>query len=162
MNNKLLLPHRFKTIGWVILIPVTILGIFATTSGYELDWLNMKVFALFNDDLFFGSEDDSGSFRFITTNVTLTLIGALFIVGGMMVGFSREKNEDEFIANLRLSSLLWSVWVSYVLLFLAFIFVYGMSFFSVMVYNMFTVLIIFIIRFNYILWRSNKSMADDK
>ncbi len=162
MNNKLLLPHRFKTIGWVILIPMTILGIFATASGYELDWLNMKVFALFNDDLFFGSEDTSGSFRFIKTNVTLTLIGALFIVGGMMVGFSREKQEDEFIANLRLSSLLWSVWVSYVLLFLAFIFVYGMSFFSVMVYNMFTVLIIFIIRFNYILWRGTKSMADDK
>ncbi len=162
MNSKLLLPNQFKAIGWIILIPITILGIIAMTNSYEVDWLNMKVFALFNDDFVFGATNESGNFKFIETNVTLTLLGALFIVGAMMVGFSKEKREDEFIANLRLSSLLWSVWVSYVLLFLAFLFVYGMSFFNVMVYNMFTVLIIFIIRFNYILWRSSKSMADDK
>jgi hypothetical protein len=141
---------------------MTILGIIAMSNNLELDWLDMKVFALFNDDFVFGNANESGNFRFIETNVTLTLIGVLFIVGGMMVGFSKEKREDEFIANLRLSSLLWSVWVSYILLFLAFIFVYGMSFFNVMVYNMFTVLIIFIIRFNYILWRNSKSLADDK
>lgn len=161
MSNKLLLPHRFKAIGWFILIPITILGIIATTKNLEVDWLEMKVFALFNDN-FFRDATNSGNFKFIQTNVTLTLIGVLFIIGAMMVGFSKEKREDEFIANLRLSSLLWSVWVSYALLFLAFIFVYGMSFFNVMVYNMFTVLIIFIIRFNYILWKSSKSMTDDK
>ncbi len=162
MNHTLLLPNRFKSIGWFILIPITILGIIAMANSYEVDWLNMKVFALFNDDAIFSNAENAGNFRFIETNVTLTLLGALFIIGGMMVGFSKEKREDEFIANLRLTSLLWSVWVSYALLFLAFLFVYGMSFFNVMVYNMFTVLIIFIIRFNYILWRSTKSMTDDK
>ncbi len=162
MTNKLLLPNRFKTIGWIILIPITILGIIAMTDGFEVNWLELKVFAFFNDENFLGSSEQTGNFRFITTNVTLTLIGVLFIIGAMMVSFSKEKREDEFIANLRLSSLLWSVWVSYVLLFLAFLFVYGMSFFNVMVYNMFTVLIIFIIRFNYLLWRSSKTMADDK
>jgi hypothetical protein len=162
MNSKLLLPHRFKTIGWIILIPITILGIIAMANNFEPDWLDMRIFALFNDDLLFGGVGESGNFKFIETNVTLTLIGALFIVGAMMVGFSKEKMEDEFIAKIRLSSLLWSVWVNYALLFLAFIFVYGMSFFDVMIFNMFTVLIIFIVRFNYILWRSSKSMADDK
>ncbi len=79
-----------------------------------------------------------------------------------MVSFSKEKREDEFIANLRLSSLLWSVWVHFVLLLLAFLFIWGFSFLNVMVYNMFTILIIFIIRFNYLLYRGTKSMADDK
>ena len=98
----------------------------------------------------------------ITTDVTNTLVGLLFIVGGMMVSFSKEKREDEFIANLRLTSLMWSVWVNYALLLLSLIFVWGLAFFNVMVYNMFTILIIFIIRFNYLLYRSTKSMADDK
>jgi hypothetical protein len=79
-----------------------------------------------------------------------------------MVGFSKEKNEDEFIANLRLSSLLWAVLVNYGLLLLAFVFVYGFPFLNVMVYNMFTVLIIFIARFNYILHRNSNYKPDEK
>ena len=80
----------------------------------------------------------------------------------MFVGFSKEKREDEFIAKLRLSSLLWAVWVNYVLLLFAFLFVYGTSFLTVMIYNMFTVLIIFIVRFNYILYKNAKSVSDEK
>jgi uncharacterized membrane protein len=98
----------------------------------------------------------------IETNITSTLVGALFIVGAMFVGFAKEKSEDEFIAKLRLSSLLWAVWVNYILLFLSFVFVYGMSFLSVMLYNMFTVLIIFIIRFNYILYKTSKMASDEE
>lgn len=165
MNNKLLLPNRFKTIGWMILIPATIAGIILIATDYESNWLTTKVFAIFNDDLFFGNSEASGngkSFTVITADVTNTLVGILFILGGLMVSFAKEKREDEFIANLRLSSLMWSVWVNYALLLLCLIFVWGLAFFNVMVYNMFTILIIFIIRFNYILYRNSKSMADDK
>ena len=165
MNHKLLLPNRFKSIGWMILIPATIAGIFLISTEYEASWLTTKVFAIFNDDLFFGNNESIGgrkNFTMITTDVTNTLVGLLFIVGGMMVSFSKEKREDEFIANLRLTSLMWSVWVNYALLLLSLIFVWGLAFFNVMVYNMFTILIIFIIRFNYILYRNSKSMADDK
>lgn len=165
MNRKLLLPNRFKTIGWFILIPATIAGIFLMATEYEANWLTTKVFAIFNDDLFFGNNESIGAskyFTIITTDVTNTLVGILFIVGGIMVSFAKEKKEDEFIANLRLTSLMWSVWVNYALLLLCLIFVWGLAFFNVMVYNMFTILIIFIIRFNYILYRNAKSMADDK
>lgn len=165
MNQKLLLPNRFKMIGWVILIPATIAGIFLVTTEYESNWLTMKVFAIFNDDLFFGSSESSGvrkNLTLISVDVTNTLVAILFIVGGMLVSFAKEKREDEFIANLRLTSLMWSVWVNYALLLLCLIFVWGLAFFNVMVYNMFTILIIFIIRFNYILYRNTKSMADDQ
>ncbi len=165
MKQTLLLPSRFKTIGWFILIPATIAGIFLIATEYEANWLTTKVFAIFNDDLFFGNNKAYGlgkNFTVITTDVTNTLVGLLFIVGGIMVSFAKEKREDEFIANLRLSSLMWSVWVNYALLLLCLIFVWGLAFFNVMVYNMFTILIIFIIRFNYILYRNSKSMADDK
>ncbi len=165
MNQTLLLPNRFKMIGWMILIPAAIAGIILIATEYESNWLTTKVFAIFNDDLFFGNREASGNgktFTVITTDVTNTLVGILFILGGLMVSFAKEKMEDEFIANLRLSSLMWSVWVNYALLLLCLIFVWGLAFFNVMVYNMFTILIIFIIRFNYILYRNSKSMADDK
>lgn len=158
MSNKLLLPNKFKLIGWCILVPATILGIILTITGFEANWLNAKVFAIFNDVVF----GDSQSFTFIKTNVTNTVVGILFIIGAMFVGFSKEKREDEFIAKLRLSSLLWAVWVNYVLLFLAFLFVYSTSFLTVMIYNMFTVLLIFIVRFNYILKKNSKVVVDEK
>jgi fatty acid desaturase len=80
----------------------------------------------------------------------------------VLVGFSKEKEEDEFIRELRLSSLLWAVLISYALLLLAFLTIYGFAFFSVMVYNMFTVLVIFIIRFHYLLYKNAKGLPNEK
>ena len=158
MSNKLLLPNKFKFIGWCILIPVTILGLVLSFSDFEALPLKTRTFAIFNNEIFGKSQ----SFAFIETNITNTVVGSLFIVGAMIVGFSKERREDEFIAKLRLSSLLWAVWVNYILLFLSFLFVYGTAFLTVMMYNMFTVLIIFIIRFNYILYKNSKTVADEK
>jgi hypothetical protein len=158
MTNKLFLPNRYKKIGWFLLVPAAIAGIFLTITGYEADWLTTKVFAFFSEGVF----ADGENFTVIKTNVTNTLVGVIFIIGAMMVGLSKEQHEDEFISDLRLSSLLWALWVNYVLLLLAFIFVYGLSFFNVMVYNMFTILIIFIIRFNYLLYKSSKTVSDEK
>lgn len=165
MNQQLLLPNRFKTIGWIILIPATIAGIFLITADFESQWrLTTTVFSFFGDNAMVNNlrNLENHNFTFITADITNTLVGILFIMGGLMVGFSKEKKEDEFIANLRLSSLLWSVWANYILLLIAFLFIWNMDFLNVMVYNMFTILIIFIIRFNYILFRNTKSMADDK
>ena len=89
-------------------------------------------------------------------------VNVLFIIGAMLVSFSKEKNEDEYIAGLRLSSLLWAVFVSYVLLLAAFLLVYGSPFLDVMVYNMFTILIIFITRFNYLMYKNSKTATDEK
>ena len=158
MQQQLLLPARYKTFGWYILIPAAILGIIVSITGFEANWLNAKVFAVFNDEIFGKTQ----FFSFVQTNITNTLVAILFIAGAMLVSFSKEKYEDEYIARLRLSSLLWAVCVSYILLLLAFIFVYGTAFLSVMIYNMFTILVIFIIRFNYILYKNYKTMANDK
>ncbi len=156
--KQIIVTNKFKLIGWCILVPATISGIIITFTGFEANWLHAKTFAIFNDEIMGKSQ----SFTFIETNITNTVVGVLFIIGAMFVGFSKEKREDEFIAKLRLSSLLWAAWVNYVLLLLAFLFVYGTSFLTVMIYNMFTVLLIFIGRFNYILYKNSKSVSDEK
>ena len=160
MISKLLMPHKFKKIGWCLFVPALIMGVITAIMGfnYQPEWLNIKMFAIISDQVF----EPSHFFGFVKTNITNDIIGILFIAGGLMVGFSREKTEDEFIAGLRLSSLLWAVYANYILLMLCFLFVYGEPFFTVMVYNMFTVLIIFIVRFNYVLYKNSKIPADEK
>ena len=142
----------------MILVPATIMGIVLIIGDFETEWFNARVFAFFSDEIFAGKK----SFSFIKTNITNTVVGILFLAGALLTAFSREKLEDEYIEKQRLSSLLWAVWVNYLLLLLAFIFVYGVAFLQVMIYNMFTVLIIFIARFNYILYQNRKGVADEK
>ena len=159
MFKQILLPYRFKLIGWILLIPSALLGFLLMLGDLESKLtIKSKVFALYNDEIL----GDKNHFGIISTDITITLVGVVFILGAMMVGFSKEKHEDEYIAKLRLSSLMWAVWVNYVLLLLSFIFIYGMGFFHVMIYNMFTVLIIFIGRFNIILLKNKMISTDEK
>lgn len=158
MPLQFLLPSRYKKVGWLILIPATILGIILMFTGFDALQITAPVFSIFSNEIL----KESQSFAFIHTNITNTVIGILFIVGALLVGFSKEKTEDEFIENLRLSSLLWAVFVNSILLLFCFLFIYGTAFLSVMLYNMFTVLIIFIARFNYVLYRNNKFLTDEK
>ncbi len=158
MSGELLLPNKYKPIGWFLLIPSTIMGIILSLTGFDKFQIKTKVLAIFNEELFEKIKFAS----IIEANLTNTIVGIVFIVGAMFVGFSKEKKEDEFIAKLRLSSLLWAVWVNYGLLTIATLFVYGTAYFNVMVYNMFTVLIIFIVRFSYILYKNNKIDLDEK
>ena len=158
MIHKLLFPSSYKLTGWIILIPALIAGVYLTLTGFESDWLHARVPALISSDIF----GKKRAFTVLDVNLTNTVVGSLFIIGAILVGFSKEKNEDEFIGNLRLSSLLWAVFVNYTLLLLAFLFVYETAFLSVMIYNMFTVLLIFITRFNYILYKSSKTASDEK
>jgi hypothetical protein len=165
MNTSLLLPNRFKRIGWILLVPATIAGIVLITGGFNDEWFHMKMFSIFNDDIsLFNHDVENTNKFFVWTDVGMsnTVVGVTFIIGALMVAFSRENTEDEYISNLRLSSLLWSVWVNYLLLLFAFLFIYGTAFLNVMIYNMFTVLIIFIIRFNFILYRNSKMPGDEK
>lgn len=158
MISRLLLPNKYKKAGWCLLIPAIILGVVVSITGYEPGWLNTKVFAIFIDEPF----GQAQYFIITKVNITNTIIGVAFIVGAIFVGFSKESREDEFMVKLRLSSLLWAVWVNYSLLLIAFLFVYGTAFFTVMIYNMFTVLIIFIVRFNYLLFKYSKTLPDEK
>ncbi|RYZ26128.1 MAG: hypothetical protein EOO10_16415 [Chitinophagaceae bacterium] len=158
MLNRLLLPNKYKLAGWLILIPATALGIFLILTQFEGIPFRATVFAFYSDEIF----GESRAFNFIKTNITNTLVGVMFITGALLVAFSKEKNEDEYIAQLRLSSLLWAVLVNYILLLIAFLFIYGTPFLNVMLYNMFTVLIIFIVRFNYVLFRNAKFSFDEK
>lgn len=157
LKSGVLFPNKMKKVGWIILGVAIAFWIY-TFFDQEPNWLNAKVFTVYTNDIF----KEAKWFSMYKGNLSFTLLGVLVISGGLLVGFSKEKIEDEFISHLRLKSLMWSVWVTYILLFLAFITVYGMSFLSVMGYHIFSVLILFIIRFNILLYINKKGALNEE
>lgn len=149
METKFLLPHVFKKVGWILLsISILIWGYVTFVVQDDLDFLYTYVFAAVGSEFL---KSETTFFRIINANITFTLIGILFLIGGLLVVFSKEKIEDEYIARLRLQAFQWAFLFNYVILLLLFLLVYGMEFFYVMVYNMFTMLVLFIVRFQYLL-----------
>ncbi len=162
MKIQYLLPNKFKKIGWLIFIPVSLLGIlwliFEPLFESKLDLLEFNVFALVSG----GILNDTYVFQVIENNILDEFIGVLFIISSIFIAFSKEKTEDEFIAMIRLESLVWATYINYGVLILALIFVYDIPFFWVLVFNMFTTLIFFIIRYNWALNNSKKSIENEK
>lgn len=149
--KQYLLPNHLKKIGWLFLIPGFIAGTYYMLWGYmESEDLKVTVFGLFGNDLTIGTVPAS-AWRWGSIEVLPNLSGLLFLIGGLLVMFSKEKKEDEFINQLRLSSLQFAVLINYLLLLVCFLLIHGFSFLDVMVYNMFTVIILYIIRFQYLL-----------
>ncbi|WP_158976222.1 hypothetical protein [Cellulophaga sp. L1A9] len=149
MNNNYLLPHKFKKMGFFMLIPSAILGFLALVFEYEPNYLDFNVPAIFLDDIF----ENKVVFGMVDNNILNEIFGILIIVSSLFVAFSKEKLEDEYISKIRLESLVWSVYANYGILLFSFAFIYGFSFLWVMIFNMFTILLFFIIRFN---WQISK------
>ena len=139
-----------------MLVPSAILGLFIVLADYQFPFLELNVFSLTTQTF---SGDHSHWFK---NNITDEVVAILFTIGALLAGFSKQQNEDEYIAVIRLESLVWATYINYAILILSMLFVFDAGFFTVMIFNMFTILIIFILRFNYMLYKSNKSLANEK
>ena len=85
---------------------------------------------------------------------------ALLVISLLMVAFSREKTEDEMTRYERLNALMWSVIVSFGLMLLGTFFIYGLDYLGFVFYNSFTVLLVFITRFRWVMWRLNRPLPE--
>jgi len=154
MEKSYLLPHRFKKIGWFMLVLGLIMGVAMRFFGIDADYFGRIPFLGIVSENFLSS--DKHFFEVVENGFLDEMVAVLIILGGILVGFCKTKIEDEFILQMRLSSLVWSVYVNYGILFLAVLFVFDMPFFDVMVFNMFTVLLFFIVRFHVLLHKANR------
>ena len=143
MQAKWLFPHRYRLIGWVLFVPSLLLGVASVHGLFSLDFLTVKG-AIFQG----------------TNNLTNELAGLGVIVGLLLIAFSKERVEDEMISRLRLDALQWSIYANYLILAIAMLTIYDGAFLNVMIYNMFTVLLVFIGRFRWLLHRhTNTSLT---
>ncbi len=151
---KFLFNHKWKRIsGWIfyLTIPVGIYLLF--TDSFE-DLLKIRVFSLFHSETIFttsNTENIIGSrgFQWIENGILDEILTFVIIVSGIIHSFCKEKIEDELISKIRMDSLVLSLYINYgVLLFFNF-FVYELSYFYVMVFHLFTILILFNLIFRY-------------
>ena len=155
MKTRYLLPNKFKKVGWLLFVPSLILGLILFFNDFEFPNWNVNVFSIFKEKLF--------KTNLLKNHNILIEISAIFIIiGGILVGFTKEKKEDEYIEKIRVESLIWATYVNYIVLFLAIILLFDFTFLNFMVINMFTLLLFFIIRFNFLLYKFKKSANNEK
>lgn len=148
MKKLPLLPHAYQKIGNILFFPFLILGIAKMGWDYSIPWLTYHHTSIHSNVI-----DLSGE------NLTDELAAIGLMISMLLMSFSKEKVEDEAIQFFRLASLQWAVIVNYIVLIVCIAAIYGTGFLSVMTYNMFTILFIFIIRFRFVLFQHNKSAA---
>lgn len=161
MKTHFLFPNQFKIVGWLLFIPSLIISILTTFLEWNIDnYFNVKVFAIYNDE--FLKNNSSKFFQIIENSISDELLTFCLIIGGILIGFSKLKNEDEMIGKIRYESLVWATYFNYTMLLLFTAFMYGIYFLNVLFYNTFTLILFFIIRFHYKIYKLNKASNDEK
>ncbi len=150
MKKTLLLPNNYKVIGWVTFLLFTALGLSCMYLDFQIPGFQF----------FYPKENSFLDFRDYNLTNEFALTG--IVVGLLMVAFAKEKTEDEYILQLRLRSWQWSILISYIILIILNFSVYGTDFWMVLVYNLWTPLIVFIIKFNVCLYKLRREGVDDE
>lgn len=131
MKLNFLFPNEFKKIGWIILIPSAVIGLFTIIYNYEPSFLDFNVPAIFVDEI--SLSNDKQLFGMVNNNILNEILGILIIISSLLVAFSKENLEDEYISKTRLESLVWAVYLNYGILLISFLFIYDLSFLWVMI-----------------------------
>ena len=129
--KTLLFPHSFQRIGWVV---------FAISAA-------IGAYILFTDN--------TDSYLFNNIAIIGTCIGAI------LATCSREEVEDEMTGQIRLNSLLTALYINYAILIVCSLVIYDLDFLSVMLYNMFTILLIFMVVFRWKIWQVKKATENE-
>lgn len=145
MLTKILLSHRYQKFGWILFFPFA--GLLFANNYFEFSFPFLDFSAL--GGTFFDGTDEN-----FTNEVAL--IGVFISL--FLVAFSREKEEDEYIQKLRLDSLLVACYANTFILILGTILFYGFGYLEFMGYNMFTIQLIFIFRFRWVLYKQKQSL----
>ena len=152
MKSKYLFATKFKKVGGVFLIIGLVMGVLYLGGINEPPFFEMSVFSfvetgIMDEDIYFGVTQN---------NIFDELILLFLLIGLLLIGFSKQRVEDEYISKIRLDCLLWATYLNYIILILAIIFTFGFAFFWVLVFNVFTILVFYNIRFHYIMYKNKR------
>lgn len=155
METRYLINHKFRKIGAILFVLGLLAGIFAI-SDYEPEILDVKVLMLFADDEIF-SEVDSQLIDIRKENIFNELAGLMVIIGGLILLLSKRQVEDELIMKLRLESILWAAKINAFILIFGMLFIYGLNYYFVMVFNIILLYLLFALRFEWVVAKLKKT-----
>lgn len=154
MKTNYLFPVVFRKIGWCLFIPFLLLGICYLVSDENFLVIGgsnaLALFDGYSDTKYFCiTQNDSWTDELIIVSLTVSML---------FIGFSREKDEDECIATIRMNALVWAILINSALLILGTLFIYGLPFLNFMSIYMFSLLLLFIFRY---LWKTYQFRNND-
>jgi hypothetical protein len=136
--NRLLLPYRWKLAGIFLLMAGTVSAIFYIWFDFRF---KVPVFAVYSSFL------ETKLFSVFRTNFSEELTLLLLISGLSLVIFSKEKNEFEGLDLIRSRALFKALAVNNILLFLSVLLIYGSGFIAILVINIFSFFIFYLLFF---------------
>ncbi len=157
MKTHFLFPNQFKNLGWLLFVPSVLATLIISVLNISAEeYLNITVFSIYQESI----GEIPGFFKLIKNSIVDEIFTIGIIVGGILVGFSKLKEEDEMISKIRYESLVWATYLNYGIILFFTLFIFGLPYLNVLFYNMFT-LLFFIIRFHYMIYKLNTINHDE-
>ena len=145
MKQNYLLPHGFKRVGLIMLVPFLVACIWLLCGPCEGDWFIVDVPALFTLDIASTSE----WFGMTATDPVNEICMLGLLVSVVFIALSKEKDEDEMTAVVRMQSFVWGFWCTAILMLVAILFFYDLAFMYFAFASVFVCFIMYICKFNY-------------
>jgi hypothetical protein len=159
MKTNYLFPHRFKLISGMLFIISFIMLVVLFSADQPAFQINAKVFAVASDEGPFGK---AVHFGWIENPILDEVLMLIAITTGIVFAFSKEKEEDEMVASIRLHCLAWATIINYGLILLSYLLIYGFPFLNIMMAILFSQLLIFIVLFRYKIYKFNNTRTDEE
>lgn len=146
MNNYLL-PYSFKKAGMYMFIPFCAICLWCLFSGdWDFSYMQWPCISFCFKELF----DDNTTLLTLSTTDPINEIGMLGLLISMcFISLSKEKDEDEMTALIRMRSFVFSFWVISAIIAFNILFAYGIRFMEFSFVAVFLVFLIYIIKFNF-------------
>jgi len=148
MKNKMFLPFQFKIGGWILIVAGIILTIIYASTNLRI---SMPVLAVYSSYM------EAKLFTIFTTNFAEELIMLLYVCGFLLVTFSRCRNEQESDNELRLIAIFKALIYNTIFLAFSILFIYGNGFMLVLVLNLFSTFIFYVLLFAWLKYKRKRA-----
>lgn len=147
MKKSYLLPVGFKKVGLWMVAPFLVLCVLCLCGTMDNVVISATMPALV---------DYSGWFTTNETNLIDEIAMFGLLVSLVFIGLSRERDEDEMTAHIRMQSFVWSAWATSVVIALGIFFVYDIEYVTFMFVSMYLYLMLYAVKFNLAMYRERK------
>lgn len=145
-EKSLLLPYKFKRVGMWMFIPFCAVCLWCLFSGeLEFDYMQWPCISFCFQEFF----DKRPALLSIGSTDPINEIGMLgLLISLCFISLSKEKDEDEMTAMVRMQSFVSSFWAIAAVFAFCILFVYGISFMEFSFVAIFLGFLVYIFKFN--------------
>ena len=131
-----MLDYKWRYPGWALIIVGVIFTVLYVNFDFRLSLPIFAVFSYFSEMKFMVT---------YTTNVTDEIMMLCLLIGFFLLVFSKDRNVLPEFENLRGKALYKALFNNSIIMFVSILFIYGQGFFIIMVLNLYSVFILYLI-----------------